>query len=805
MTRRLLPLLLLAFLAAHAFSSDGKPAALVYGSDVVSNCLSLLNAGGWSVQRAEGDRGKLGTDGIDGRSAVFVFGRPAPDARRLLDFVDGGGLLVLSADREGNFAVEEIAAASDGRIATLVLSERKSGSILVKYDNWNELNLFVHPNRIVAFPEASARCFTLKKTDGKNRGAWRIEGILQGRTHREPGEVFAVSQRVGRGMIVATSFPVSNGKFYANLAQRLAALNPCVDVRSASFDFAGSTIPFGDGVCAFDLVNLSNTGLTVRVSVLCTDSNGNSRTVWGEGRLNPSERRTIRCSGKIDLYGKCRMACSLAIEGTGCPTPFFKWDYTAPKMMELKMPSYRSTVSAARREELVRLGIVFNGVQSAVEEVSALLEGPDGKRLCTTNFTVSTLSGAWFSFPLPRTAAIGKYRVFAVADVDGERVSDENFFTVLPVRSGQVIPDQDGTLLADGKSFFPLGLYHVSADEIASAAETGINFIQYWYWNTTSSNALASVELLKRHGLKYVFEGYAWHETVGRQCSERGLTGSPAWRGMLPLNYEMSKEYHRIVTNALAISRESLAMWYSADEASFSQLPEVKRISAYYRRRDVDHPTYTVSTGDPRVGDAADIVGFDFYNRGILRRSNALFGDILDKARAYYGPEKPIFAVPQAFGDAKNHPTETPESIRATAYLVLAHGVNGIIWYSWKESGSRKGIEGAGNNPRTARALKDVIAEIKKLVPALTSGQRRFVRSTDGLVHAAVIGTEEHGRYLIYSNAEELHSSAELHCPLLKGVKLRRISGSAELSAIGDGRFRIEAPPLCAGAFEVTR
>ena len=774
--------------------------AVAVGCDNGSKTAEALRKGGWKCRfltalEAEGEiRGKKTPD------ALFLFGSVDCKADVVQEYVKGGGMLVLFSDPSGNSSLDTLFRGWDEYVPPKIV-ERASDHPLVKYSNWNELILVNYPERIYAFPEAGKYGFAVDKPRGKAGAQWRCECFLQGEKARDAGDAFVCSRRIGKGLAVAVAGAVEDRRFYSNLLYRRQRLSDKIEVRSVTVDFGGKALPFGRGEYVFRLLNLSDEELKAGVQVKCTDGSGRSRVIWGESTIKPDSFGEVRCSGTVELFGRCTMECRLVANDVLDGTPFLAHPYKAPGEMELVMPAYRSSVSVARREAVVHLGVKFNRHCDGCVPVRAAMFGPDGAKIAETNFLAAASTSSGFFLPLSANAPAGRYRVAASAAVAGGELEGEGVFDVVPVEPGQVMVDQDGTILADGEPFFPLGFYHVRMDELSEVAKTGANFVEYWYWNTTATNANEGIELMKRNGMRYVFEGYAWHETVGRQVQERGLSANTPWRGKLPLNFEMSRTYKSMVTNALAISDGTLAMWYTADEASASQLPEVFRIDGYYRNLDRHHPTFTVSTGDPVVGTGADIVGFDYYNRGVTRRSNAVFGDIIDRARRYYGRGKAIIAVPQSFGDKERHPTETPKSIRSTAYLVLAHGANGILWYSWRESGKKREVEGAGNHPETAAAIRQVISEIKPLIPALTSGCMEPIRSKDGLIHAAVIGTPKTGRYLIYSNAEEMASDTVLHSDWFETAALRRVCGEGEASKLKNGCLSFRAPPLDAGVF----
>ena len=78
----------------------------------------------------------------------------------------------------------------------------------------------------------------------------------------------------------------------------------------------------------------------------------------------------------------------------------------------------------------------------------------------------------------PLYGATGKA---VTTDAEGRKVKSEGVFKVVPVRKGQVFVDQDGGLIADGKPWFPFGMYHVlTTNDVDGIADLGIDLCQMW-------------------------------------------------------------------------------------------------------------------------------------------------------------------------------------------------------------------------------------------------------------------------------------------------------------------------------------
>ncbi len=138
------------------------------------------------------------------------------------------------------------------------------------------------------------------------------------------------------------------------------------------------------------------------------------------------------------------------------------------------------------------------------------------------------------------------------------------------------------------------------------------------------------------------------------------------------------------------------------------------------------------------------------------------------------------------------------------SYLALTHGVHGIFWYCWKETGDRTGTEGVGNHPTTLRVLADVIAEIKVFAPALLAPGNRIFQSEadDGRVHTILCGSEATGHFLVYVNGDFEPADATLHVPELAKAKWEPLFGGPSASVPGD-KLQLKLPPLATDAFRV--
>ena len=83
------------------------------------------------------------------------------------------------------------------------------------------------------------------------------------------------------------------------------------------------------------------------------------------------------------------------------------------------------------------------------------------------------------------------------------------------------------------------------------------------------------------------------------------------------------------------------------------------------------------------------------------------------------------------------------------AYLSIASGARGILWYCWQEGDPPNGLH---TNPALQEFARGLLAEIKGLAPAILSGRTKELSLCGGRVRALLCGTKETGVHLICVN-----------------------------------------------------
>ena len=693
-------------------------------------------------------------------------------------FVERGGAVVVTG-LEAADALEALGLPTSWAGVDVLKSPDRATPGVIRPDA--NSTLLAYPERI-EHGDAIPAAF---KISGPESFRWEVAG------RRGDNQPCVLVRRHGRGVLVLATARLGSATFLRNLSKLLELQRLGVAYVGTTFEYAGrNEFGLGQGFARMTLRNTSGTNEAVR-GRLALAGEGVSRIHWGVGvPSRPWQAFTLDMPGVVDLRGRCAGEILLGSLDGGAHASVTRFSSNLPAFLEIEPPTYRARVSTARREPSIEIGVVLNPVMESVEGtvVKVALLDASGATLALRDVVACGPGRVSVSMPLPADAPPGEYVIEAATLRD--RVFPETAratFRVVPVRPGQMFVDQDGVLLDEGRPFFPIGLYHVPAAEVEVAAKTGVNMIQLWNWEASSTN-LAKI---RAAGVRVLYEDQFWGEII--------------------YNHAKNPEFYDFQTNRATRARaeavrddpsRAVAMWYTADEPSVGMLRHFVRIRDYWHALDEDHPTYVVSTGDPRIEAGADVFGVDVYPvyRG-RRRPLTLVGDFMDAARVGVKDRKPVVAVLQAFGENERH-GEKPEEVRCMTYLALAHGVRGVFWYCWKETGDTTGVEGAGHHPETIQTLTALCGEVRTLAPALLEPGRRMMKSDDGRIHAILCGSKATGRFLVYVNGEYEPADSTLAVPELEGVRLDPLFGGLD-AAISKGRLKLKLPPLATGVFRV--
>ena len=576
------------------------------------------------------------------------------------------------------------------------------------------------------------------------------------------GEGFPVTfaQTVGKGMVSLSALRQPSarqlGNFYACLQVCRAGIalksfdlpEPAVGYGKLRLEFEGKGAKESCGF-AYEIIPAS--GITQRF----------------EGAVSGT---AFELPHHITLRGP--VTTRLCFKRGGQETSLFERRAELPHLLTVTPNAYRGILSTTRRLPTVTFGIQLAPDQEKLEGATVALAVLDasGKPVAATNSVLAARDvPPAFRQPvrLDPSLKAGDYTVkVALADRKNKKLAEaETTFKILVPRPAQTIIDEDGTFLVGGKPFFPLGLYHVPPGDYKDVAALGINTVQFWTWDSDTDGNGFSRGLAKAtaSGLKAVYE----------------------------LNHK-GEQIFRDIAKAYA-DNSAILMWYGLDEPAEGSYSLAASLRDTFHAEDLHHPVYTVSCRKDVYAEHAafaDVFAIDPYGKP------AVAAECLPLAAATIAPlGKPLICVPGAFGKE-----ETPAEMRATAYLALAHGARGIIWYPWNQMGGGPIGVGCKNSPEQQTAISNICADVKALLPMLFALERQPFASADGKLQCLYCGlSSQRCVLMVNSTPEKLEAEARLpaaYCMGNANVEIKDyFKKRTDSVKVKDGRFHVALEP----------
>jgi len=479
---------------------------------------------------------------------------------------------------------------------------------------------------------------------------------------------------------------------------------------------------------------------------------------------------TLELPYRITLRGP--VTARLLFKRGGREFSLFERKAELPPVLTVTPPAYRGILSTARRLQTAVFGIRLAPDQGELDGAAvglAVLDA-DGKLIAATNSALAAHNVPLaYHQPvrLDPSLAAGDYTVKAtLSNAKGNELAEaRTTFKIVAPRPAQTVIDEDGTFLVDGKPFFPLGLYHVPTVDYKDVAALGINTVQFWTWDSDTDGNGFSRGLAKAsaNGLKAIYE----------------------------LNHK-SGQIARDVAKAQA-DNPAILMWYGLDEPTEGSYGLAATLRDTFHAEDLHHPVYTVSCRKDVYAEHAafaDVFAIDPYGKP------SVAAECLPLAAAAIAPQgKPLICVPGAFGQE-----ETPAEMRATAYLALAHGARGIIWYPWNQRGGGPIGVGCKNSPAQQAAISNICADVKELLPALFAPERQPFASADGKLQCLYCRADGQRIVLmVNSTPEKLEAEARLPavaCMAKMDAEMKDyFKKRTDRVEMKDGRFRVALEP----------
>lgn len=258
------------------------------------------------------------------------------------------------------------------------------------------------------------------------------------------------------------------------------------------------------------------------------------------------------------------------------------------------------------------------------------------------------------------TMVSGAYQVECAL---GEDRGSVRVFVPVEKRQPRFLTDT-GTILVDGKPFFPIGIYHVGTSQYPELARRGFNCVQ----------GVSSMDL----------------EIFGK-----GLDAAQKSRIMMDVPLYAGGQVARNLQGSLRKLNQyrrhaAVLNWKIIDEPEIRPeiMDEVPGVYQTLKSVDPDHPLLLTLCQPDQYSywvSFADIVQVDPYP--IPSKPLTLVSDCVAGVKKHMAPWQNLTAVLQAgwIADPSNQPSYA--QARVMLYLALVKGAKGIFWYSYSDPG----------------------------------------------------------------------------------------------------------------------
>ncbi|MBT3376018.1 MAG: hypothetical protein HN742_17380 [Lentisphaerae bacterium] len=358
--------------------------------------------------------------------------------------------------------------------------------------------------------------------------------------------------------------------------------------------------------------------------------------------------------------------------------------------------------------------------------IRVTMHAPDGSTVSTQQtLTRGTDATVWdVELAIPELAP----GTFVVESHLGEELGHTaTVFVPMPNRKPTALTET-GTILVNGKPFFPVGIYHCSPAHYPMLAKAGFNAVQGRGPQSLEAFGKA-LDAAAAAGLKMDVPLYA----KGKVAEN------------LPASIAGIKRY---------ANHPAVMCWKIIDEPEGRPeiADEVPDVYAQLRNADPNHPIELTLCSPPTFGfwaDFCDIMQVDPYP--IPRNPLTMVSDWVSGAVAGLKPWQNLTAVLQSGWTQHPFNQPTPEQARCMVYLSLIHGAKGIFWYSFRDPGWA--LEKTPLWKHFPRINAETLA-LSEAVMLGTSGAAVSVASPDDTVHWRA--WEHKGRtWLLLANPSE--------------------------------------------------
>ena len=263
--------------------------------------------------------------------------------------------------------------------------------------------------------------------------------------------------------------------------------------------------------------------------------------------------------------------------------------------------------------------------------------------------------------------------------------------------------DEHRRFIVDGKPFFPLGMYFggIKPEELDIYADSKFNCLMPYHTLTRES-----LDLLQQKNIRCIYSVKDFYVGLRSNSDEQGIQ-------MAAQKINEFKDHPAIIA------------WYINDELPLSMLEPLTKHRDLCEELDPGRPTWVVLYQYKQIRSyipTFDVIGTDPYPIPSQPASNAY----LYAKSTYDGSfgAHAMIQVPQAFNwasyrkkteDKQKNRTPTYEELRGMAWMNIAGGANGLIFYSWFDLWKMDKTVEEGGTALVREPFEQRWAELKKL------------------------------------------------------------------------------------------
>lgn len=574
------------------------------------------------------------------------------------------------------------------------------------------------------------------------------------------GKPSTAMNRFGKGLVYVSNQRQGNVATFENIRanlelQRMGLMATAFSMPGIGFDRdARPSMEVGAGEASISLKAASDVSGPVALEMEITPESGEVLKFRSHGSLNGT--LDLKMPYRASARGKARVV--LQVRTKDSVGIIFDRKVDFPQLVTVMPPRYRGSLSVDRKTETVDFRIRIARDQEPLAGAKLILKFQDASGNQAAPPVEQAPSSPEFAVPVKLGALqAGEYVVKAeLRTAAGVAGASEAKFTVLEKVANQVVVDDDLTLLVNGEPFFPIGIYHMGKEDLPAIAGIGFNTIQGWEWGHEYAKDI--LDASEANGIKVLLE----MGNIRRRNQE------------IPSLVRKFREH------------PALLGWYVFDEPQEPDFLMVADWRDRFRRDDPNHPTFMLSFL-PHLFHQQQVLG-DVFAVDPYPLPNPVLKQVPTWARRAVEATKgdrPVWLVNQSFGP------ETPEQLKAMAYLSLVKGAKGILWYPWDDGEKEK--KGLKYYPNLHGPMKELITEIKELSPLLLGKHRKeFV--LEEKVHGVFLA-DAGGRHLIAVNETPEAVSASVEVPgAVSSTMLKEKKGTGQLGVSG-GKVKLELGP----------